>query len=106
MERVLDQAESLVTMTEQLDKPVRVELIAYGQGLSLIKSNRLTYAERILHLHRRHDNLMFIACQDSLDKQQKKTIDTIRVLPGVVIVPSGPEEVSLRRSQGWTIVKV
>ena len=103
--RLLDQAEALVTMSEQLDKPVRVEVVAIGKGLSLLRADQSTHAQRIQHMRRQYDNLLFVACQETLDKQQKKAVRSVRLLPGVVIVHSGAGEIKLRRSQGWSLME-
>jgi intracellular sulfur oxidation DsrE/DsrF family protein len=105
VDKLLGQAETLVNMGTQLDKPVRVEIVAYGQGLSMLRADLSPYAQRIRQLHRQYDNLVFVACQETLDKQQHKGAQTVRVLPGVVIVHSGVDEVKLRRSQGWSVLK-
>lgn len=105
MNKLLNQAEALVQMGSQLDKPVRVEIVAYGKGLSMLRSDQSPYAHRISSLRQQHDNLLFIACQETLDKQQGKGLHNIRLLPGVVIVHSGAGEVQLRRSQGWSVLK-
>ncbi len=103
--RLLDQAEMLVKLSTQMDKPVRVEIVAYGKGLSLLREGGSPYAQRIQQLHRQYDNVLFVACQETLDKQLQKGSMNVRLLPGVVIVHSGAGEVKLRRSQGWTLMK-
>ncbi len=106
VDKLLGQAETMVNMGTQLDKPVRVEIVAYGQGLSMLRADQSPYAQRIQQLHRQYDNLLFVACQETLDKQQQQGAQTVRLLPGVVIVHSGAGEVKLRRSQGWSVLKV
>jgi intracellular sulfur oxidation DsrE/DsrF family protein len=105
MNKLLNQAETLVQMSTQLEKPVRVEIVAYGKGLSMLRSDQSPYAHRISSLRQQHDNLLFVACQETMDKQQRKGVQYIRLLPGVVIVHSGAREVQLRRSQGWAVLK-
>ncbi len=103
IDRLLKRAEYLVSMGSQLERPVRIEVVAYGPGLSMLRSDQSPYAERIMHLHKRYDNLLFVACQETLQKQQQGK-SPVRLLQGVMVAPTGKGEVRLRRSQGWSII--
>lgn len=101
VEALLDQAEQLARLNYKLGKPVRVELVANGKGLSVFRNDQDVFRARIIGLINQYDNLRFVACQKTMERIFEKTKKNITLFPGVMIVNSGNEEVALRRQQGW-----
>jgi intracellular sulfur oxidation DsrE/DsrF family protein len=101
-----DEADWKMTMgnirnlTEGL-KPdaTEVEVVAYSQGLNLVKQGSALAAE-ITALQEKH--VRFVACQNSMRMQHVEAKD---LLPGVESVPSGIVEVVTKQEQGWSYIK-
>jgi intracellular sulfur oxidation DsrE/DsrF family protein len=78
---------------------VEVEVVAYAQGLSLVK-NGSSMAKEVAELQGLH--VKFVACQNAMRMQHVEAKD---LLPGVGMVPAGIVEVVTKQEQGWTYIK-
>jgi len=103
---MLNEVEALLKRGPQLHKPLRIEIVAAGKGLDLLRSDKSPYAYRINRLRQQYDNLLFVACQETLQKVQENMAQQVSIINGIAMVHSGPGEVQLRRSQGWAVVKI
>lgn len=79
---------------------VEVEVVAYAQGLSLVKNGSVVAAE-IATLQEK-SGVKFVACQNAMRFQHVEAKD---LLPGVGQVPAGIIEVVLKQEQGWAYIK-
>jgi intracellular sulfur oxidation DsrE/DsrF family protein len=78
---------------------VEVEVVAYSQGLGLVK-NGSSMAAEVATLQGMH--VKFVACQNAMRMQHVEAKD---LLPGVGMVPAGIVEVVTKQEQGWTYIK-
>jgi intracellular sulfur oxidation DsrE/DsrF family protein len=79
--------------------PYEVELVAFGPGLSILKTGSIVAAD-IAALQAKH--VTFMACENSM-RMQKVTIADL--LPSVQPVPSGIVEVVSKQEKGWVYIK-
>lgn len=103
---LLDQAELLAGLNHKLGKPVRVKLIANGKGLTAFRQGHSAHQTRISTLLHKYDNLLFIACQKTMQTIYKNNNKRVSLLPGIVSIESGNDEVALRRKQGWSYLTI
>ena len=69
---VLDQAERLLNEAEKQGRAMQLEVIANSHGLDLLRAGVSPYAERMAHLKRRHANLQWVACGQSVARFTKR----------------------------------
>ncbi len=79
--------------------PYEVELVAFGPGLSILKTGSTSAAD-IAALQAKH--VTFMACENSM-RMQKVTIADL--LPNIQPVPSGIVEVVTKQEKGWVYIK-
>ena len=103
---LLDKAEKLVKLQNTLNKPVRVELVANGKGLALFRTDKSIYQSRINKLRQQYDNLLFIACQETMERFHNKNGKKIQLISGIASISSGNNQVALRRQQGWSYLTI
>jgi intracellular sulfur oxidation DsrE/DsrF family protein len=77
-----------------------VEVVAYAQGLSMIKQGSVVAAD-IAALQEK-SGVKFVACQNAMRFQHVEAKD---LLPGVGQVPAGIIEVVTKQEQGWSYIK-
>jgi intracellular sulfur oxidation DsrE/DsrF family protein len=77
-----------------------VEVVAYAQGLSMIKVGSVVAAD-IATLQEK-SGVKFVACQNAMRFQHVEAKD---LLPGVGQVPAGIIEVVTKQEQGWSYIK-
>jgi len=103
---LLDQAEHLARLNHKLGKAVRVELVANGKGLTVFRQDRSLHKARINTLRNKYDNLLFIACEQTMQRILKTHNKHVSLIPGVASIKSGNDEVTLRRKQGWSYLTI
>lgn len=99
METALRTAERLANARDRHGKPLRVEFLANGPGLHLLRAEGSPHAARIAAL-RHYDNLRLVACREAMDRMRERGIDVV-LLPGVDEARSAESELAERLTQGW-----
>lgn len=100
MEAALKTAERLARERDQTGRPFRVEFIANGPGLHLLRTGGSPYAARIAALQNTYDNLRLVACREAMGRLRERGIEVV-LLPGVDEAPSAEGELATRLTQGW-----
>lgn len=103
MEAALRTAERLANARDKGGKPFRVEFLANGPGLHLLRNDGSPYAVRVAAL-RNYENLKLIACREAMDRMRERGID-VTLLPGVEEASSAEHELAERLTQGWRYVQ-
>jgi intracellular sulfur oxidation DsrE/DsrF family protein len=106
MQEVLEEAEGLLKHYRTTRQIARVQVIVNGEGLNLLRADTSPYAERVGELLKKYDNLLFAACQNTIDRLKREQGVFARLLPGVVVVDSGVAQIILRQQQGWIYIQV
>jgi intracellular sulfur oxidation DsrE/DsrF family protein len=105
LKATLDEAEALSQEHDKSGRPVRVEVLANGGGINLLRASVSPYAERVESLAKQHSNLSFLACNTAIERLRENGAD-VRLLPHVAIAPSALDQIMMRLQQGWTYVQV
>lgn len=103
---ILDELEGVLEAFSREGKPIRIELVAQGEGLELVREGFSRHPERIQDLARRYDNLTFVACQNSIARISREQGTEVHLLPQVVITSSGVDHVAKRQAQGWAYIHI
>jgi len=104
--QALEEIDELMRHYQRENEIARVEVVANGRGLDLLRSDTSGFAERIAALQREHGNLVFAACQNTMDRLKREQGVVVRLLPGVIVIDSGMAELMRRQHQGWTYLQV
>ena len=103
MEAALKLADQLASERDESGRPFRVEFIANGPGLHILRAGGSPYAARIEHL-RHHENLRLVACRQAIARLQERGLE-VNLLPGVEEAASAESELATRLTQGWRYVQ-
>jgi len=101
----LDETEGLLEAYKRAHRQLRVEIIANGGGMDLLRSDVSPFGMRIGLMLAKYPNLDILACSQSIGKLQKRGL-VVRLLPNTGIVTSAAEEINKRLLQGWDYVRV
>ncbi len=101
-DRALRLAESLLAHDPQRR---RVEIVVHSGGLDLLRSDVTPYREQIQQLARRHANVSFVACGNTVARLKREG-KTVVLLPEARLVSSAVGEIIERMQQGWLYIKV
>jgi uncharacterized protein len=105
MKEVLDEAEGLLKLYRETRQPARVEIITNGDGLNLLRAGASPYAERVQAMRASYPNLVFAACQNTIERLSAHGID-MHLLPGTIVIDSGVAQIIQRQQQGWLYIQV
>ena len=106
MRQVLEEAQHLLARYRTDHRQAKVEILADGPGLALLRRHLSPFPARIAALQARYPNLIFAACQDTINRlKRRKGIDP-HLLPQTVIVPSAIAEIVRLQRRGWTYISV
>lgn len=81
---------------------VRVEIVAYGPGLSLL-TRKSHYPDRVPSLAKQ--GIRFSACHNTMEGIKRKTGHMPQLLNGVQIVPSGVTRIVNLQEKGYSYVR-
>ncbi len=101
----LDEVQTLLDSYRKRGLPIRLEVVANGDGLALLRSKVSPYPNRTENLIKEYDNLTVMACANALHQLQEQGVDT-QLLPHVTTTKSALERVVERLQEGWLYVKV
>lgn len=99
--KVLDLADKLL----ERQPSARIEIVANSYGLDLLRADVTPLRERIEGMARRHANLSFVACGQTVARLTREGVK-VDLLPVAHTATSAINEIMTRMGQGWVYVKV
>jgi intracellular sulfur oxidation DsrE/DsrF family protein len=103
MNMALNNAENLTKYYRDKGEQIEIELVAYGPGLHMLRSDTSPLKGRLAVLAM--DNVTFSACGNTLNAQTKQEGKEITLVPEARIVPTGIARIIELQEQHWTYVR-
>jgi intracellular sulfur oxidation DsrE/DsrF family protein len=104
--QALDEVEGLVRHYRENRVNGRIEVVMNGPGLNLVRADVTQFRDRIVRIQREHDNVLFAACKNTIDRLKREEGIVAKLLPGVVVIDSGVAQLMRRQHQGWAYIQV
>lgn len=101
----LDQAELMLQRNKAKGRSFRLEIVANGDGLNVLRTRYASFPERTEQLIESYDNLTVMACAKALQAIRDQGGDTA-LLPHINTTDSALERVVDRLQDGWLYIKV
>jgi intracellular sulfur oxidation DsrE/DsrF family protein len=106
MNMVLNNATNVIEHYRAKSEDVDVEIVAYGPGMHMLRSDTSPVADRIKHLKEMvAGKIQFSACNNTKQGMEKTEGRAISILPEATIVPSGVVRLMELQEQGWSYVR-
>jgi uncharacterized protein len=105
MNMALNNAENLVKFYKDKGEAIEIEFVAYGAGLSMMRSDTSPVKDRLTSIHSTMKNVTFTGCSNTLANQSKQESKTITLVPEARLVPTGIARIVELEEQGWTYVR-
>ncbi len=102
----LDALENVLKYYRKTGQRARIEMVANGDGITLLRKDVSPFPERIKRMQQEYDNLTFVACQNSMDRLKDERGIVAKLIPGVVVIDSGMAQLMRRQDQGWAYIRV
>ncbi len=84
---------------------VIVEIVAYGPGLHMLRSDTSPVKDRIETMSLAMPNLKFSACANTIRKMTKKSGKDVPLVAEASKVPSGVVQLIMLQEKGYTYIK-
>ncbi len=105
MNMALNNVANVNKYYESIGESVEIELVAYGPGLHMFRSDTSPVKDRISVLSLEIDNLTFSACGNTHNAMQKKAGKDIVLIDEANVVPSGVVQLITLQEQGYAYVR-
>lgn len=105
MNLALNNAANLVQFYKDKGEKIEIEFVAYGAGLSMMRSDTSPVKDRLAEFAKSMKNVTFTGCGNTLANQSKQENKSITLVPEARIVPAGIARIVELEEQGWTYVR-
>ncbi|HUH84580.1 MAG TPA: hypothetical protein VLX85_08205 [Stellaceae bacterium] len=85
---------------------VALELVAYGPGLHMLRADTSPVKARLAEVHKNLPQMVFSACNNTLQAMQKNEGKEIALVSEARIVPAGIVRLVQLQEEGWSYVRV
>ena len=103
---LLSETEYLLESHKNNNQPIKIELLANGKGINLLKAGASSQAKKLNMLTEKYNNLMLSVCGKTLQRLQQDTGNKITLLPKTNIVRSAINQVTKRQKEGWSYIRI
>jgi hypothetical protein len=105
MNLALNNADNLRGFYEQSGEAVQIEIVAYGPGLNMVRTDTSPVKDRLAALVGRPQGITFSGCNNTLNTQSKNEGKELALLPGTSLVPTGIGRIVQLQEQGWAYIR-
>jgi uncharacterized protein len=105
MDLALNNAKNVVEHYKSKGETVAVEIVTYGPGLHMLRSDTSPVKERIAVMSLEHSNLKFIACGNTQANQSKAENKPVVLVSEATVMPSGVVRLMELQKQGYAYIR-
>jgi uncharacterized protein len=105
MNLALNNATNVAEYYEKLGEPVKIEVVAFGPGLHMLRDDTSPVKGRIETMALSTPEVSFKACGNTQQNMRKAENKDVPIIPQAQVVNSGVVHIMELEEQGWTYVK-
>jgi intracellular sulfur oxidation DsrE/DsrF family protein len=105
MNMALNNAVNIIAHYQALGKEAVVEIVTYGPGLTMLRSDISPVASRVGDLALQHEKLTFSACLNTVESIRQRTNTDVPLLEDAQVVPSGAVRLMELQYEGYAYLK-
>ena len=105
MNLALNNATNVAQYYEKVGEPVKIEVVAFGPGLHMLRDDTSPVKARIETMALSTPEVSFKACGVTEENMRKVENKDIPIIPQAQMVKSGVVHIMELEEQGWTYVK-
>jgi len=105
MNMALNNIANLKKYYDSVGESVEIELVAYGPGLHMLRSDTSPVADRIATMSLEIDNLTFSACGNTHARMSEKAGKDVTLLDEAGMVPSGVVQLIALQEKGFSYIR-
>ena len=105
MNLALNNATNVTQYYQELGEPVRIQVVAFGPGLHMLRDDTSPVKARIETMALSTPEVSFKACGNTKENMRKAEDKDIPIVPQAQLVTSGVVHIMELEEQGWTYIK-
>jgi intracellular sulfur oxidation DsrE/DsrF family protein len=107
MNLALNNATNVIEYYRGKNEEVEVDIVAYGPGLHMLRSDTSPVQDRIKRLRELSfpGKIQFSACNNTKQSMEKNEGKAIPIVSEATIVPSGVVQLMELQEKGWSYVR-
>ena len=105
MKLALNNARNAHELYQERGETVAIEIVAYSQGLHMLRDDTSPVKEEIRALRKQLPQLAFGACNNTKTGMEKKEGKPVPLIPEATIVPAGVVRLVELQEQGYAYIK-
>jgi uncharacterized protein len=105
MNLALNNATNVTQYYQELGEPVKVQVVAFGPGLHMLRDDTSPVKARIEAMALGTPEVSFKACGNTQENMHKAENKDIPIIPQAQLVKSGVVHIMQLEEQGWTYIK-
>jgi uncharacterized protein len=107
MNLALNNVSNIIEYYRDKGEDVRVEVVAYGPGLNMLRDDTSPVKDRLKQLKDLSfpSELTFSACNNTKQAMEKHEGHAITIVPQASLVPSGAVRLMELQEQGWSYLR-
>jgi intracellular sulfur oxidation DsrE/DsrF family protein len=105
MNMALNNAVNIITHYQKLGQTATVEVVTYGPGLAMLRSDISPVASRISDLSMQHETMRFSACLNTVESIRQRTQKDVPLMDEAVTVPSGAVRLMELQYEGYAYLR-
>ena len=105
MNLALNNAKNVIEYYKAKGEPVAIEIVTYGPGLHMLRSDTSPVKDRIAPMALENRNLKFIACANTQANQSKAEGKQVTLISEATVMPSGVVRLMELQNQGYAYIR-
>lgn len=105
MNMALNNAVNIIRHYQAEGKEALVEIVTYGPGIAMLRSDVSPVASRVSDLGMQHDTLQFSVCLNTVQAIAQRTQKDVPLMEEAVVVPSGAVRLMELQYDGYTYLR-
>ena len=105
MDVALNNVRNIAEHYKQKGESVAIEVVAYGPGLHMLRSDTSPVKDRIAPMALENPAIAFIACGNTQANQSKAEGKPVSLVSEAKVVPSGVVRLIELQKQGWAYIR-
>lgn len=101
----LNNAENLGSYYREKGETVEIEIVAYGPGLHMVRSDTSPVQARLKAMSGTLKQVTFSGCGNTMNAQGKQENKEVTLVSEARIVPSGIARIADLQEQGWAYIR-
>ena len=105
MDLALNNAKNVLDYYKDKGETVAIEIVTYGPGLHMLRSDTSPVKERIAVMSLENPNVTFVACGNTQANQSKAENKPVMLVSEAKVSPSGVVRLMELQKQGYAYIK-